>query len=74
MHASLETRLARLFAEQPQVLALALGGSRSAGSSPDSASDIDLYVYTKDAVPLAARQAIVEAAGGASRTNLDLTY
>ncbi len=63
-----------LFAEQPQVLAVALGGSRAAGSGPDSASDIDIFVYTNDAAPLAARQAIVEAAGGASRTNLDLTY
>jgi len=74
MCASLETRIAKLFAEQPQVLAVALGGSRTAGSSPDSASDIDLYVYTKAAVPLAARHSIVEAAGSASRTSLDLTY
>ena len=40
----------------------------------DAASDIDLYVFTRAEIPLAARQAIVEQAGGASRLDLGLAY
>lgn len=65
--------LAALFAERPETVAVALGGSR-AGSLVDSKSDIDLYVLTRGDIPLAARAAIVERAGGASRADLGLTY
>lgn len=69
----LASRLAALFGEWPQVVAVALGGS-SAGGVADAASDIDLYVFTRGELPLAARQAIVERAGGASRADMGLTY
>jgi hypothetical protein len=67
--------LADLFAALPQVKAIALGGSRSRTSnSSDSTSDIDLYVYTRQDVPLADRQLIVEQTGGATQANLNLNY
>jgi hypothetical protein len=71
-HLDLARKLAALFASLPTVEAVALGGSRgAAGVAADAASDIDLYVYTRGAIPLAAREGIVEAAGGATRTSLD---
>ena len=39
----------------------------------DSASDIDLYVFAREAVPLPARQALV-AVFGASRADLGLAF
>jgi hypothetical protein len=74
MPTPLETRIAELFAAQPQVMAVALGGSRGIREVPDFSSDIDLYVYTSILIPVCARQAIVEAAGGALKTSLNLTY
>lgn len=54
---------------------MALGGSRGSGPGAfDSASDIDLYVYTRGDVPLAARRTLVERAGGARETNIGLEY
>lgn len=70
---TLSTRLAALFGEWPPVVAVALGGS-SAGGVADGASDVDLYVYTRGELPLVARRAIVERAGGASRADMDLPY
>ncbi len=73
-------RIADLFAEAPQVAAVALGGSRGSGSqvsfagASDPESDIDLYVYTYAAVPVERRRAIVQAAGGATAADLDLQY
>jgi hypothetical protein len=69
----LATRLAVLFGEWPQVVAVALGGS-SAGGVADAASDIDLYVYTRGELPLSAREAVVAQAGGASRADMGLIY
>jgi hypothetical protein len=46
--------LAAAFADIPQVVAVALGGSRATGIA-DQASDIDLYVYTTAEVPVAFR-------------------
>jgi hypothetical protein len=40
----------------------------------DAASDIDLYVYTREDIPLEERRLIVERAGGASRLSLGLTF
>ncbi len=76
VHASVTTlpaRLAALFGELPQVVAVAVGGSL-AGGAADAASDMDLYVYTRAEIPLSARAAIVERLGGASRTDFDQNY
>lgn len=70
---ALAGRLAAYFGERTETVAVALGGSR-AGAMRDAASDIDLYVLTRAEIPLAARAAIVERAGGASRADLGLTY
>lgn len=66
-------RLTGLFAEMPQVRTIALGGSR-AGGAIDAASDIDLYIFTSQEIPLSAREAVVAACGGASRADLGLTF
>lgn len=66
-------RLAEMFAELPQVEAIALGGSHSSKIT-DARSDIDLYVYTQNDIPLTARQAIVDRAGGATKADLGLTH
>lgn len=71
----LAEQIAGFFAELPEVEAVALGGSRGqAAAASDTASDIDLYVYTRGMVPLAARRAIVERSGGASQADLGLDY
>ncbi len=70
---TLTAHLAALFSELPQVVAVALGGSLATGAA-DASSDIDLYVYLRDVVPLVAREAIVARAGGASRVDMDLSY
>jgi hypothetical protein len=49
--------LARRFGEHPGVLAVAMAGSRAAGSG-DDASDFDLYVYTPRDLPLDFRRAL----------------
>lgn len=72
-HATLARRLSEMFAELPQVEAIALAGSRS-NQVADPASDIDLYVYTRSDIPLAARQSIVDRAGGATKADLGLTH
>jgi hypothetical protein len=63
-------RLNGRFQQFPQVQAITLGGSLAANSQ-DAGSDIDLYVYVNDLVPLALREALV-AEMGASRTSLNL--
>lgn len=40
----------------------------------DAASDIDLYVYTRAAIPLASRREIMLSSGGATQANLGLEY
>lgn len=68
-------QIADLFASLPQVEAVALAGSRGNGTdTPDDASDIDLYVYTRGEIPLETRRAIVEQSGGATQSNLNLNY
>ena len=73
MKESLAGRLAALFGELPQVVAVALGGSSAAGAA-DAASDIDLTVYTSAEIPISARRAIVERLGGATRADFDQNY
>ncbi len=71
----LAKQLADLFAPLPQVESVALAGSLGSGTgTSDSASDIDLYIYTRGEIPLADRSAIVERSGGASRSSLNLNY
>lgn len=69
----LAARAVARFAALPAVVAVALGGSAATGAA-DAVSDIDLYVYTRSDVPLADREALVAALGGASRADLGLTY
>ena len=74
-HLQLAKQIAELFAVLPQVDSIALAGSRGNGlAATDSASDIDLYVYTRGEIPLEARQSIVKQSGGASRSDLNLNY
>ncbi len=82
-HFELADRIAGLFAQLPQVEAVALGGSQTVRApssqspsrwSSDAASDIDLYVYTRADISLSVRQAIVGQAGGASQASLGLMY
>jgi len=72
-HFSLAQKISNLFAELPQVEAVCLAGSQRSGST-DSASDIDLYIYTRAEIPLEIRRQIVEGSGGASKANLGLEY
>jgi uncharacterized protein DUF4037/nucleotidyltransferase-like protein len=76
LHSSAQRRareLATQFAAFPQVAAVALGGSQVSDAA-DADSDIDLYVYTRAEIPLAARATLIEQAGGAIRANLSLPY
>jgi hypothetical protein len=74
-HLQLAKNIADLFAPLEQVEAVVLGGSRgSAARATDTASDVDLYVYTRADVPLEARLPIIERSGGSTRANLDLKY
>ena len=74
-HLQLAKQIAALFADLPQVEAVALAGSRGGGAgSTDPASDIDLYVYTRGDIPLAERRAILERSGGATWESMDMTY
>jgi hypothetical protein len=50
--------LGRRLGELPQVMAVAMAGSRAAGTS-DGNSDFDLYVYSRDGVPTIARRAFL---------------
>lgn len=70
-------RLTRTVTEQlatlPEVVAVALGGSRAAGRA-DVESDIDLYIYTRAEVPLPARHNLVKACGGAARADVGMIF
>ncbi len=66
-------KLVGLFAELPQVEAVALGGSRSAFHA-DAVSDFDLYICTNSVVTLETRRDIVRQLGGASVDNLGHEY
>jgi len=74
-HFELARRVAALFAPLPEVEAVALGGSRGGvGVDIDASSDIDVYVYTRGDIPLAVREEVVEAAGGATRVDLGMSF
>ena len=69
---SLANKIANQFISLPCVKAIALGGSHTAGAL-DTHSDIDLYIYSHEIIPLSTRQGIVNKLG-ASKTDLNLTY
>lgn len=78
-HLNLAQRVADLFAELPQVKAVALSGSlggsyADADGLTDAASDIDLYVYTREDIPLEVRERLVQRSGGASRADIGLNF
>lgn len=68
----LAVRVAEQFQSISSVETIALGGSQSSGRL-DQHSDIDLYVYSKQMVPLDKRKEIVERLG-ASKADLNLTF
>ncbi len=68
----LAKKIANNFSKIPEVEAVALGGSQATGVL-DQHSDIDLYIYSKQVVPLDKRQVIVEQLG-ASRADMNLTF
>ena len=68
----LAKKVADKFASIPDVDAIALGGSQSTGVL-DQHSDIDLYIYSQQVVPLAKRLQIVKDLG-ASRADMNLTF
>jgi len=73
IYLTLANRVAGLFAELPEVEAVALSGSQR-GDHTDSASDIDLYVYTHADIPVDVRTDIMNRAGGASRASMGLNF
>jgi predicted nucleotidyltransferase len=68
----LARKVADQFAQLSDVEAVALGGSQSTGVW-DYHSDIDLYVYSKQVIPLEKRLQIVEKIG-ANRADMNLTF
>lgn len=71
-HQKLAKKIAERFSTFPQVEAIALAGSVTTGGV-DWASDIDLYVYTTETIPLSQRAALVEELG-TTKADLDLQY
>lgn len=68
-------QLAKLFADLPQVEAVALGGSRgTASGGGDAASDVDLYLYSGAEISLDARREIIAQVGGALRADIGQNY
>lgn len=68
-------QLADLFGSLPQVKAVGMGGSRvKQRVKVDPTSDVDLYVFTTEEIPLDARREIVEKTGSASRAELGLDF
>ncbi len=59
-HHALARRLADRFADCAHVEAAALGGSIASGTGSEG-SDIDLYIFSQPIVPLAFREALIEA-------------
>lgn len=64
----LAQQIADEYAALPTVAAVAIAGSQATGLA-DAGSDIDLYVYSREPLPLEARRAI--ATGAASRAEVD---
>jgi uncharacterized protein (DUF952 family) len=60
---TLARSLAAAYGALADVEAVALGGSRTGPAGPDASSDVDVYVYSAQAVPLDTRRSIAEAHG-----------
>ena len=72
--ASLAMRIAARFAEQPQVVALTAAGSLP-GQQADAGSDLDLYIYSTEVIPLNIRSSIArEFAAANSRIEIGNEY
>ena len=71
-HYPLAQTLADQYSRLPQVVAVALSGSLSAGRQ-DPDSDIDLYVFTTASVPIETRRAIMDQRG-ATRADIGLDF
>ena len=69
---NLAIKIANQFTHFPYVEAIALGGSQTSDIL-DEKSDIDLYIYTKEAPPLEKRLEIVNKLG-ASKADMNLTF
>lgn len=71
----LAQKIATEFERMPNVDSIALGGSHGSQRSEiiDRHSDIDLYIYGKEIVPVIKRKAIIEKFG-ASHVDLNLTF
>lgn len=68
----LAEQVALAFQGLPLVEAIALGGSNQ-GNSADTHSDIDVYIYSDELIPIKDRRAIVDRLG-ASKADLNLTF
>jgi len=67
--------IAVAFAAHPEVLAVALGGSRThLRVIADARADLDLYVFTTRDVDLAVRRHMVQELGGAATAQLDQPF
>ena len=71
-HLTLAKKVVEQFQSMPGVEAIALGGSQTRGSM-DEHSDIDLYIYSSEIIPLTKRQALVEKLG-ARNADMNLTF
>ncbi len=67
---SIAQQIAARFAAQPEVTAVALGGSRSTGAA-DPRADIDLYVYAAPPLAVATRAAIASAMAAPGPREID---
>jgi hypothetical protein len=71
----LAERIAEAFSQLPQVESVALGGSMGSFQAfSDPASDIDLYIFTRQDIPIPDRQLIMEKTGGSTLANIGLNY
>ncbi len=71
-HLTLARKIVEQFKIVASVEAITLGGSNTMGSI-DIHSDIDLYIFAKEVIPLSTRQAIVKKLG-AREADLNLTF
>lgn len=71
-HTQLAVFLADQFSAFPQVEGIVLGGSHAARSS-EPGSDLDLYIFTNDVVPIESRRAVFNLRG-VSRADFDLRF
>jgi len=72
IYTSLAEEIGKQYKTHPATTAIALGGSQTSHSN-DGYSDIDLYVYIIEKIPLNFREQIVQKIG-ASKKDLDLTF